>query len=166
MEGATGGASTDLPTQIMQSVEANFARQRELVTAAIQNNDAAARDQLIQNAQTPEQVKTLLGAAGNPGTRLSEALAAIDNAQAAAVQQAAGQAQAAQEAVRQAFATSITGIYRYVIGLVALAFLVTLALPEIPLRKSNTDDPEDVDAVEHESDHVSFRGGVPADDAV
>jgi EmrB/QacA subfamily drug resistance transporter len=165
VEGATGGAPTDLPTQITQSVESNFARQRELVTAALQNNDAAARAQLLQNGQTPAEVKTLLGAAGgDSGAQLNQALQALDGAQAAAVQQATGQAQAAQEAVRQAFATSITGIYRYVIGLIVLAFLVTLALPEIPLRKSNTDDPEDVDATE-EGERARWRG-VPADDAV
>jgi len=137
------------------------------VTAAIQNNDAAARDQLLQNPQTPEQVKTLLGAAGgDSGAQLNQAFQALDGAQAAAVQQGTAQAQAAQTAVKQAFAASITGIYRYVTGLVALAFLVTLALPEIPLRKSNTDDPEDVDVTAQEPERASFRRGVPADDTI
>ncbi len=169
VEGATGGAPTDLPTQIAQGVQASFARQRELLTAAIQNNDAAARDQLLQNGQTPAQVKTLLGASGgaDAGARLNEALQAIDGAEATAVQTAQAQAQATQTAVRDAFATSITGVYRYVIGLVALAFLVTLALPEIPLRKSNTDEPEDETATTASADdRASFRGGAPADDTV
>ena len=46
-----------------------------------------------------------------------------------------------REGVRTAFADSVTGVYRYVAGLVVLALLLTLALPEVPLRQSNDDEP-------------------------
>lgn len=42
-----------------------------------------------------------------------------------------------RRALRDAFATSVTRVYRYAVFLAAGALLVTLALPEIPLRKSN-----------------------------
>ncbi|CAA9275283.1 MAG: hypothetical protein AVDCRST_MAG93-2855 [uncultured Chloroflexia bacterium] len=139
------------------------------MTAAIQNNDAAARDQLLQNPQTPEQVKTLVRAGGGaePGAQVTEALRAIDAAEAMAAQAAQTQAQAIQTAVRDAFATSITGMYRSVIGLIVLAFLVALALPEIPLHKSNTDEPGDDAATTVAADErAPFRGGAPADDTL
>ncbi|MDZ4717699.1 MAG: MDR family MFS transporter [Roseiflexaceae bacterium] len=44
-------------------------------------------------------------------------------------------------AVRLAFANSVTTIYAYVTGVMVLGFLITLMLPEIPLRSSNSDEP-------------------------
>jgi hypothetical protein len=70
---------------------------------------------------------------------LARALAGLDTAKAAALKQ--GQSIGAQmiQALKQSFATSITRIYLYAIWLVAAAgMLIALALPEIPLRKSNT----------------------------
>jgi EmrB/QacA subfamily drug resistance transporter len=47
---------------------------------------------------------------------------------------------ALREAVRQAYAVSITRIYTYAALVLAAAQLVVLALPEIPLRRSNRPD--------------------------
>lgn len=49
-----------------------------------------------------------------------------------------------QTAVRQAFATSITTLYLVAAVLAAGAFVVGLALPELPLRQSNSDEPAPV----------------------
>jgi EmrB/QacA subfamily drug resistance transporter len=46
-----------------------------------------------------------------------------------------------RRAVQLSFAKSVTTIYSYVAGMMVLGFLITLALPEIPLRSSNTDEP-------------------------
>lgn len=43
----------------------------------------------------------------------------------------------AQEAIREAFNTAITRIYFYTLFVVAIGFVVTWFIPEIPLRKSN-----------------------------
>ncbi len=48
---------------------------------------------------------------------------------------------ALREAVRQAFSVSVTQIYTYAAFVLAAALLVILALPEIPLRRSNRPDP-------------------------
>ncbi|HET6780623.1 MAG TPA: MDR family MFS transporter [bacterium] len=42
-----------------------------------------------------------------------------------------------RRATREAFAKSVTRVYRYAVFLAAAALLVTLALPELPLRTSN-----------------------------
>ncbi len=50
-------------------------------------------------------------------------------------------ADALRVAVRGAFADSVTGVYSYVAVVIVLGLLLTLALPEVPLRKSNEDEP-------------------------
>ena len=50
-------------------------------------------------------------------------------------------ADALRGAVRGAFANSVTGVYGYVAGVIVLGPLLTLVLPEVPLRKSNEDEP-------------------------
>lgn len=140
-EGA-GGEQIDLATQIVRGVEADVTRQRALATAAIDADDAAARAELLASAATPQQVKTLLQTPANldRSQQLTEALSAIDAAGLAAVQNGRAQGEAAQTAVKQAFADSITRIFLFVIGLIAAALVVALALPEIPLRTSNSDE--------------------------
>lgn len=49
-----------------------------------------------------------------------------------------------QDAVRVSFANSITSIYFYAIFLAVAAFLLGLILPELPLRKSNQEEPPDL----------------------
>jgi EmrB/QacA subfamily drug resistance transporter len=46
-----------------------------------------------------------------------------------------------RSAVQLAFSNSVTTIYAYVAGVMVLGFLITLILPEMPLRTSNTDEP-------------------------
>jgi len=43
--------------------------------------------------------------------------------------------------VRQAFAVSVTQIYTYATFVLAAALIVIVALPELPLRRSNQPDP-------------------------
>ncbi len=49
-----------------------------------------------------------------------------------------------QDAVRISFANSITSIYFYAMFLAVAAFLLALILPELPLRKSNQEEPPDI----------------------
>jgi len=51
---------------------------------------------------------------------------------------------ALREAVRQAFAVSVTQIYTYATFVLAAALIVIVALPELPLRRSNQPDPPPV----------------------
>lgn len=43
--------------------------------------------------------------------------------------------------IKQAFTQSVTQIYWYTVPLVLLAFVITLFVPELPLRRSNHSTP-------------------------
>lgn len=140
-EGASGG-QVDVGTRISASINEQFAQQRELLTAAIQNNDPQARQTLLNNPQTPEQLKALLQGSSLAEPARTQALAnvltGVDAAQAEALLQGQTLATEISAATKQSFAASITAIYRYAIWLVVAALaLVALLLPEIPLRKTN-----------------------------
>ncbi len=137
-EGATG-ASADPAARIAQAITERFTAQRDLLTRALRDADPAAIQTLTADPQTPAQLKELLGSvSAMPATAreqaLTNTLTALDAAQAQAITQ--GQAIGAQisQAVKSAFAASITGIYRYAIALAVLALILALFLPELPLR--------------------------------
>ncbi|MEI6181024.1 MAG: MDR family MFS transporter [Chloroflexales bacterium] len=137
-EGAPGTA-TDPAARVVQAITARFATQRDLLTRALRDADPVAMQTLQADPQTPAQLKELLGGleALPPAARaeaLAGALTALDAAQAQAL--VAGQNLGAQisQAVKVAFTDSITAIYRYSIVLSVLALVLTLFLPEVPLR--------------------------------
>lgn len=136
------GQQADLSTAIARGVEADVARLRSLATAAITRDDAAARTALLADPLTPDAVKALLtdSASRDTSARLAEAEASIEQVGAEAVQRGRVQGAAVQQELNNAFAASITRIFLFVIGLIGAALLVALALPELPLRTSNTDE--------------------------
>lgn len=107
-----GGEQIDLPAQIEGGIKQQFAARRAEVTAT-QPADAAETQAALQQ---------------------------IDTAEAQALEQGATTGARMAEALRQSFATSITSIYFYASFLVLAALLLTLLLPEIPLRTSNRPD--------------------------
>lgn len=146
-EGGAGG-QVNVSERISSEINARFSEQRALLTAAILHNDPQAVAALQGSAATPAQLKALLGSAGSdlplPAREriLREVLTQLDAAESEALGQ--GQALGAEitQAIRVSFATSITRIYWYAIWLIVAAFLlIALALPELPLRKSNRDLP-------------------------
>jgi EmrB/QacA subfamily drug resistance transporter len=96
-----------------------------------------AVDQILSGIQSglAEQKPAIVAQAREQA--LQGALQGVDAAEAGALEQ--GQSIGAQitEALRQSFATSITQIYFYALFPVIIAFLLTFAVPEIPLRKTN-----------------------------
>lgn len=70
-------------------------------------------------------------------------MAVIDRVGAEAAQRGREQGAVVQAGLRNAFAASITRIFLFVIGLIAVALVVALALAELPLRTNNTDEPTD-----------------------
>ncbi|HEY0736754.1 MAG TPA: DHA2 family efflux MFS transporter permease subunit [Herpetosiphonaceae bacterium] len=68
---------------------------------------------------------------------LAGALSGVDAAEASALAQGESLGAQISSALKQSFATSITQIYFYALFPVIAAFLLTLAVPEIPLRTSN-----------------------------
>ena len=148
----TVGGQVNIGETITTQITQQFDQQRATLTAAIQNGDPRAVASLLNNPQTPPSLKAFLqqikGSTNGQSAAipvqarrqvLAQALAGLDASKAAAIKQ--GQAIGAQmdEALKLSFATSITRIYFYSIWLVVAAcLLIAVALPEIPLRKSNS----------------------------
>ena len=214
----TAGDALDVGGQIRGEITTQFEQQRTLLTAALQSNDPQAQAALINNTQTPPQLREMLQAGGveglvqqqldqqyaeveralrssqpeavaqlaqTPGlpdalkqrleqiapealqdqatvetilteirtaladqqpeivaqaraAALDQALAGLDQAQAQALEQGNTLGTQITAALRQSFATSVTRIYLYAIGLAAAAFLlVAFGLPELALRTTN-----------------------------
>lgn len=136
-EGAAPGSPS--PEQaIGAAIRAPFAEQRRLLAAALHDADAEARAMLLADPQTPEAVREILQAPASGAEQLDQALAALDAAEAQAVEQAGPIGREIEMAVRLSFADSITRIYFYAIWLVLAALLlVALFLPEVALRTTN-----------------------------
>ncbi len=66
-EGATGG-TVDAGEQIAGEITTQFEQQRTLLTAALQSNDPQAQAALLNNTQTPPQIRELLQAGGVEAT--------------------------------------------------------------------------------------------------
>lgn len=143
-EGA-GGEQVDVGTRITNEITTQFDQQRQLVTAAIQNNDPQAQQTLLNNPQTPEPLRQLLqtGDLDAPAREqaLTQALGGLDTAQTQALTQGQQIGTQINDAIKVSFANSITSIYRYAVWLVVVALaLIAFLLPEIPLRTTNRTD--------------------------
>jgi predicted MFS family arabinose efflux permease len=146
--GDTGaaGAASDPSARITQAVTERFTAQRDLLTRALRDADPAAIQALTADPQTPAQLKELLGSVGAlPAAAreqaLTKVLAGLDTAQAQALTQGKDLGAQIGQAVKVSFTSSITSIYYYSIGLALLALVLSLFLPEIPLRKSYHHEP-------------------------
>lgn len=135
----SGGEQLDLGAQIATAAGVPYDVERQLVVAALQEHDAAALTTLLESPSTEPALKELLSTPVDDSTSvLDQALAIVDQAQAAMVAETGTIAAEVTAALRQAFANSITRIYFYALWLVAAAFLlIVFWLPELPLRKSN-----------------------------
>jgi len=135
----SGGEQLDLGAQIATAAGVPYDVERQLLVAALQEHDEAALTTLLESPTTEPAVKELLNTpVDNSASVLDQALAIVDQAQAAMVNEAGTIAAEVTTALRQAFANSITRIYFYALWLVAAAFLlIVFWLPELPLRKSN-----------------------------
>lgn len=143
-EGA-GGAQVPVAQKITTQIQQRFDQQRALATSAIRDNDPAAVQALLDNPQTPSQLRALLKAGGVPAAAREQALIelndALDLAEAEALAQGQALGQAVDTGVKQAFTDSVTQIYWYTLPLVALAFVIALFIPEMPLRRTNAPAP-------------------------
>lgn len=133
---ALGSAS---PAQIGQEVRAVFDRQYALVERVYRYRDFQALEQLLVDPQIPAQAKVQLKAwvsdgSPRPGVQGSEqALAAI---KVRLTQQADLVAAAVLRTLKTAFARSVTRIFSYAIFIVVAGWLMTLFIPELPLRRT------------------------------
>lgn len=142
-EGA-GGEQAPIEQQIEAGITQRFGEQRALLTKAIRDADPAATQAVVSNPQTPAELKGLLQAGVPAAAReqvLATVLAGVDTAETSALEQGRAIGHEVSAGIKQAFATSVTQIYWYTVPLVLLAFLITLFVPELPLRRSNHSTP-------------------------
>lgn len=138
-----GGGRGDLTAQIANAVHEEFDRQRALVTSAIRDGDLKAQAALVSNPLAPAELRSVLAASRQTADDhareqvLVAALARLNAIESEALARARPFAVQLQRAIRRAFAVSVTRIYRYALVLMAVALAVLLALPEIPLRRTN-----------------------------
>jgi len=123
---ATGGA------ELVVEVRARFDRKYDLTERAILQNDEGARQRLLSDTELSQRYKTELRALD--GSDAPRALAGFREQLDAEASRIATEI---TRTVRAALTTAITRVYFFVAFFVAAAWMVTLFLPELPLRKTH-----------------------------
>ncbi len=132
--GSTGGAN------ITETVQTSFDQQYQAITQAVQRGDNGALEEVLANSSLPAEARAGIqqGASqvmGNPQATqsfLAQLRTTFD-------EQATQVSAQVTRATKQAFTTAITRIYFYSIFIVAIAWLVTLFIPELTLRQTNAE---------------------------
>lgn len=124
--------------EISQAIHQSFNAQYLLVERVLRQGDTGALNTLRNNPRIPEAQKARLNAL----PALSKAPKLVQDKVLQGLKQelnvqADKTAQTVVSAVKGAFATAITKIYRYALVLVGLTILATLFVPQLQLRKSN-----------------------------
>ncbi|PYE56421.1 MDR family MFS transporter [Deinococcus yavapaiensis] len=137
------GASFDadaIRVQAEQGIKQGFAQQRDLITRALRDKDPRAIAALQGDAQTPPQLRGLLGNIDNvPPAATQQALQGtlqgLSQAETQAVTQADTTIGQLARAFKVSFSNSISRIYLISVLIAALALLATLMLPNLRLPK-------------------------------
>ena len=128
---STGG------TEVGEQIRAAFNEQYDAIAGAVESGDAAALSTVLERSPLPAvaQAGIQAGAAGARGNPQATAgfLAGLKSQIEA---QASTLSQQVERGIRVSFTTAITKIYFYVIFIVVAGWLVTLFIPELPLRKT------------------------------
>lgn len=131
------GSATSPTAKILAKVDEQFQSLTDKLTAAA-NGDAAAAASLLADPQIPAELKGAINAHMLTPASLPKILTNIEQQHSEARTKASVFGGNIESAIKRAFTTSITQIYRNAIWLVVLSFVVIwLLLDEIPLRTSN-----------------------------
>jgi EmrB/QacA subfamily drug resistance transporter len=129
-------------TAIKKEIEQASRAQEQQLTNALRSNDASGAQSLLNNPRTPAEFKPILQAittqkasATARASVLTQVLPQLGQRRAAALAGMSG----LERATKQAFTQAISGIYRISSLIILLGFLITLFMPEIPLRKTTHD---------------------------
>ena len=128
---STGGA--DVGATIREGFDAQY----EAIAGAVQAGDAEALDEVLSTSALPSEAREGIkmgatGVIGNPQATegfLSQLKTRLDD-------QAETVATQVQRGIRVAFTDAITSVYFFVVFIVTAGWLITLFIPELPLRKT------------------------------
>ncbi len=133
---ASRGLGSGNAQELAVAIRADYDRRYALAERAVRSRDPQALDQLLADPRLPgEGRKSLQAASRAAGAGTEQALAVIRDQLALQADRAVA---AATLAVRSAFARAVTRIFFYSIFAVLAAIAVTLFIPEIPLRRTQT----------------------------
>ncbi len=127
---ATGGAN------IAETIKTEFDAQFAKIEQAIKNNDLSAQTEVLANPQIPDFVKAQLSSLAQADSASQDAF--LSQVKTQLDTQASDLAQSINTTIREAFTKGVTTIYTYLIFIVAIGIIVTLFIPELELRTSNT----------------------------
>jgi EmrB/QacA subfamily drug resistance transporter len=130
---STGGA------ELVAEVRERFARRYALTERAVLDDDEDARRLLLTDAELPQRYKAELRALDDYGTPLQsrERAQTLASFRAQLEEQANRVVTGITRTIKGALTTAITRIYFFVAFFVVGAWVVTLFLPELPLRKTH-----------------------------
>lgn len=138
-----GGAEGPDVTQVFprEEIEArirtDFAEQRAALDAAA-NGDLAARQRLLSDSRVDDRVKEALeGPAERLGPGLAAARAGLEQAETRALE-AVGKV---ARGIKNAFTIAIKQIYRFALLIALLGLVVTVVMPDLPLRRTHARTP-------------------------
>jgi hypothetical protein len=139
-EGASG-AMVDPAARIEQAIAEQFAARRDLITRALRDADPQAIAALRADPQLPDQQKAMLDMIGTlpaPAREqaLTQVLSRLDEAEQTARAEGRALGEQIDVALKGAFTTSVTTIYWYAIWLAVIGLVLSLFIPELPLRRS------------------------------
>lgn len=117
-------------TDVMATTQAAYDELFEEVSTAVAGSDRSAQQALSDNPLLPAAIQALLAS----GDLAPDDIPLIRSA---LVEEAVTRGQALQGIIRDGFSQAITGIYLVTLLLVGASMVVTLFVPEIPLRKTN-----------------------------
>ncbi len=131
---------------VKRNIEQASKTQQQLLTAlrdSDSENDSSSAQALLNNPQTPTELKPILQAilAGEAPNAKREAILSkvLENMERTKTVLLQG-INRLEQASKQAFTQAISGIYRISSLIILLGFLITLFMPEIPLRKTTRTD--------------------------
>lgn len=157
-----GEGVPDVGAKIQAEVTKVFAEQRALVTAAIQDGDAAAQAALAASPEVPAELKAIVAPGGleamvvkQMGAQwaqapdamkaqilakaraqaLDQALAGMDSLEGSLLQQGEIAGVKITGAIKESFAASTTPIYGDAVWVALVSLVVLLFLPELPLSR-------------------------------
>ncbi|MEJ2666859.1 MAG: MDR family MFS transporter [Deinococcales bacterium] len=136
--GGGGQVSAEGLDQVRAGITRAFDSQYQAIADAVRTGDTARLEQVVGASPMPATAKALVLMGGRRAVQDPQARAGfLSQLESQFKAQAASVAEQVTTAIRQAFATAVTHVYRDLLVVVMAGFLATLFVPVLTLRSSN-----------------------------